>query len=196
MSGFIYLFRQTNTDFYKIGMTQTESVNNRFIAFKTYSPHPVEIVSVIETENPIALEKKIHNIFSEKRLNGEFFRLNEDDVLKIKGFETEKQKEIESFFWQYIIGKNLDLNKIRNLINNLESKENKNENNLERDNRVIDILIKEKTGQKMSSTEVFEYLKTVGIYFESVKSLGVVLKQNFNQKIMQSNGKVKRVYLL
>jgi len=103
MKGYVYVFHQLGTTYYKIGYTTKESVKDRFISFKMYAPNGGEIISVIESENPSRLEKEMHLKFSDKRLNGEFFSLNENDLYILKSFQDKRTRDIIDFVLTEII---------------------------------------------------------------------------------------------
>jgi len=83
-NGFVYLFSQNDTTYYKIGMTTSDSVKSRFASFCTYSPNGANIDLIIPTTNPLKIEKELHKKFSHKRLHGEFFNLSNEDIDVIK----------------------------------------------------------------------------------------------------------------
>lgn len=91
----VYVFRQIGTDFYKIGYTES-SVEERFKSMKMYSPIGAEITSIIHCDNPKVLESDLHKKFKDKRLSGEFFKLDELDIEIIKNYENEKFKDFMS----------------------------------------------------------------------------------------------------
>jgi Meiotically up-regulated gene 113 len=64
--------------FFKIGMTL--DFKSRLEQIKLQLPFKVEEVHRIETDDPEGLERYWHRRFSEKRRNGEWFELSEEDV--------------------------------------------------------------------------------------------------------------------
>jgi len=79
--GFVYFFKQDNSDVVKIGMTKNnESVISRFNAFKTHAPYGATNLGVIETTDPAELEKRLHNKYKAKRINGEFYKLSPEEI--------------------------------------------------------------------------------------------------------------------
>ena len=76
--GYIYLIRNINFE-YKIGITK-KSVNKRVKQLQTGNPHQLEIVSFFFIKNYNKVEKSLHNIYKNKRLNGEWFNLTKEDV--------------------------------------------------------------------------------------------------------------------
>ena len=63
---------------YKIGMTRDFA--SRLDQIKLQLPLPVEVIHKIETDDPEGIEGYWHRRFSEKRQNGEWFSLTEEDV--------------------------------------------------------------------------------------------------------------------
>lgn len=102
MKGYVYVFRQLGTDFYKIGMTTKETVQSRFDSFKTYAPQGAEITHVIKTENAAKLEKAIHSKYAKHRTSGEFFMLTDSLVSEIRNTKDDFQNKLYSLFIQLI----------------------------------------------------------------------------------------------
>lgn len=67
---------------YKIG--KTRNIEDRLAMFGVKLPFNIEIEHVIKTANRHRLEAKLHLHFGHKRLQGEWFDLNEDDLIYIK----------------------------------------------------------------------------------------------------------------
>lgn len=109
----VYLFKQIGTNFVKIGMTKNSDVLARFQQFCTYSPQGAEIVGVIATDNALQLEKNLHNIYKDKRLSGEFFRLTEKECLEIvKKYNDQKRNKAISLFFEIITNETFDIDLI------------------------------------------------------------------------------------
>ena len=111
-NGFVYVFRQINTNYVKIGMTNTESVFDRFANFKMYSPTGAEILAIIETTDANLLESELHNKYSAFRMSGEFFNLNEEQIFALKTrhnlFDGQKNK-YKIFFDELIFNNDLEM---------------------------------------------------------------------------------------
>ena len=75
----LYLMQDGNL--YKIGITN--NLNKRYKTFLTSNPN----IQIIAQSNPISfafqLEQKLHSILKKKRIHGEWFRLNSDDLDQI-----------------------------------------------------------------------------------------------------------------
>jgi hypothetical protein len=83
--GIIYIMKCERTNLYKIGLT-TRSIHTRFNSLKTANPsinlfkYYEEVIDLYEKE------RELHNLFSKKRIDGEWFELNESDLCKIDLF--------------------------------------------------------------------------------------------------------------
>lgn len=72
-----YLMNDENTGFYKIG----KSKNPKYRESTLQSEKPtINLIHVIKQD----IERELHNKFSDKRIRGEWFRLNDEDVSLIK----------------------------------------------------------------------------------------------------------------
>lgn len=67
---------------YKIG--RTTRLTKRIKHFSTLFPFPITLVTTIPTDDPVALEKRLHQRFSELRRTGEWFALSETDLSYIR----------------------------------------------------------------------------------------------------------------
>jgi hypothetical protein len=193
MKGFVYVFKQSGTTFYKIGMSETDSVNDRFIQFKTYSPTGCEIISVIETDHARYLEKKLHTQFAEKRMSGEFFNLTDVDIATIKNYESEKIATLNNFFWQYIVGKNLDLDAMRRVLSLMDKTEN-----VSFDKKTELILLevsKNFNNMSVTNTEIYD---KINAKYPSItkKMLGMILKKKYISKIVRNGNSTNRIYTI
>jgi hypothetical protein len=84
--GCVYFFKHVGLNPVKIGYTTNESPINRFNQFSTYAPFGSQIIGFISTQDPIKLEKTLHDKFSEKRLLGEWFDISETECENIINF--------------------------------------------------------------------------------------------------------------
>ena len=81
--GFVYVIKLGETGFFKIG--RSNNPDRRI--WKEISPVlPVEpeIILTIETGDMVKLEKKLHQRFADKRQNGEWFTLSDEDIKEIE----------------------------------------------------------------------------------------------------------------
>jgi biotin carboxyl carrier protein len=82
---YVYLMKDTANDFYKIGISSKPEYRE-----KTLQSEKPTIELIITKEYPIrkiaeSFEKALHETYSEKRIRGEWFKLEEEDVTNIKG---------------------------------------------------------------------------------------------------------------
>lgn len=68
--------------YYKIG--RTNNVDRRMGEICPKLPFEAEIVHVIEAHNMYEIEAELHRLFNEKRANGEWFELSQEDVEWLK----------------------------------------------------------------------------------------------------------------
>jgi hypothetical protein len=83
--GFVYLL-QSPTGAYKIG--RAIDPEDRLRTFSVKLPFEVEYACLIRTSDMVALERELHQQFEEKRVNGEWFNLDENDVAYIKSLAS------------------------------------------------------------------------------------------------------------
>lgn len=84
VAGYVYLL-QSPTGHYKIGCTSNP--HNRAKTFGIQLPFEVEFLALIYFEDMYALEAEMHEEFAHKRVNGEWFALDDADVEYIKSME-------------------------------------------------------------------------------------------------------------
>lgn len=78
-SGFVYLLKTPLDDtLFKIG--KASDPNNRLRTFNVKLPFPIQYECLIQTSDMSSLEKELHSKFASKRLDGEWFRLGQEDV--------------------------------------------------------------------------------------------------------------------
>lgn len=82
-AGYVYLLHHDGL--YKIGMA--EKLSRRLTQISPVMPHEVTLVHSIKTNDMIGLEAELHEQYASKRMNGEWFALNDKDVqaIKVKG---------------------------------------------------------------------------------------------------------------
>lgn len=90
--GIVYLLNAWGTDKYKIGITKGD-VNKRMKQLQTGCPDEIVLTKLYECEHYRKLEGWMHRKFSSKRIEGEWFILEDEDVLNFideckKGDET------------------------------------------------------------------------------------------------------------
>lgn len=131
--GCVYIFKHNNFTPVKIGCSTKSSPQNRFEQLKTYAPFGAEIIGFVETNEPFKLEKRIHLLFANKRMHGEWFDLNINDIdilmSMLNGYKTHKN---EVYLWMkkngIIINKEIYISDLCNRIRNDCNIENSNRN--------------------------------------------------------------------
>lgn len=86
-TGHIYLL--SGGGYYKIG--KSKNVVTRTSQIMEKLPFKAEVVCTIQSDDMNATESDLHKRFADKRANGEWFELDNDDVEYIKGLSSEKQ---------------------------------------------------------------------------------------------------------
>lgn len=76
--GIVYLINNDGTDQYKIGMT-SRNIEKRFQELKTGNPNLV-LKETYSSENFIKIETLLHRQFEFKKIEGEWFQLDESVV--------------------------------------------------------------------------------------------------------------------
>lgn len=79
-AGYVYLIKSP-TRYYKIG--KTGNPDDRMRTFNVKLPFEVSYLCLIKTDDMHLLEKELHERFSSKRVNGEWFRLKKADIAYI-----------------------------------------------------------------------------------------------------------------
>jgi hypothetical protein len=90
--GYVYFLKSEHG--WKIG--QTNSLQRRFKEIKTLLPFELNLEYTIKTSDYVELEKKLHNFFKDKRINGEWFLLNDDDIKSLYSFCKENKLFLQS----------------------------------------------------------------------------------------------------
>ena len=76
-SGYVYVFRMN--EYYKIGMSIDPEKRRRALK-NMHSPCEIETVMTIRTDHMSILERELHDLFADKRANGEWFALDDGDI--------------------------------------------------------------------------------------------------------------------
>jgi len=84
VAGYVYLL-QSPTGYYKIGCTSNP--HNRAKTFGIQLPFEVEFLALLYSEDMYTFEAEMHEEFAHKRVNGEWFALDDADVEYIKSME-------------------------------------------------------------------------------------------------------------
>lgn len=81
--GFIYILY--GGGYYKIGLTN--DIDRRLAQISPALPFTVELVHTIKTDDMVRIEHFLHEKFADKRANGEWFSLSDDDIEWLKQLE-------------------------------------------------------------------------------------------------------------
>ena len=74
-----YLYMIKNENLYKIGYSS--NWKKRHKAYKTHLGF-VDVIYLTKTNNSFLLENKLHEMFKDKRVTGEWFTLSNEDIIK------------------------------------------------------------------------------------------------------------------
>ena len=88
--GYVYLLQADNGT-YKIG--RTKSPNSRFKQLGILLPYQLETICLIHTQNMSILENQLHARFAKKHVNGEWFKLDKEDIEYIKSLKKEQDEQ-------------------------------------------------------------------------------------------------------
>jgi hypothetical protein len=81
--GYVYIIRDTDvTGYCKIG--KTNNPQRRIGHFDTMLPFSTEVLCILETDNCSFLEYSLHRQYASKRVRGEWFALDDDDIAAIR----------------------------------------------------------------------------------------------------------------
>ena len=80
--GYVYVFQSEATGLYKIGLSINPSKRLKEVSRKQKAS--IVSVATFYVQNMESVEFELHSIFDLKRVSGEWFELNADDVTKIK----------------------------------------------------------------------------------------------------------------
>jgi len=75
-SGFIYLLKSKNL--YKIG--RAKCPKDRLKTYKTENPFGIKVILQRRVDDYIKMEEKLLDMFRDKRVKGEWFKLNKQDI--------------------------------------------------------------------------------------------------------------------
>lgn len=80
-SGYVYLLK-SDSGSYKIG--RSKRPDDRLATFSVKLPFPVRYVCLLKSEDMYSLEKELHARFEQRRIDGEWFALSQEDISYIK----------------------------------------------------------------------------------------------------------------
>lgn len=91
---FVYLIREEFCGLVKIGISSEPTQRLRHL--QTSCPQRLDIVAILQIDNPGTIEAELHVRFSPKHYRGEWFRLTEDDVEGVCEEWESLQQSVES----------------------------------------------------------------------------------------------------
>ncbi len=83
--GFVYLISDDEWGFFKIGLSKNDP-QFRLKNLNTGNSSKLSIVNYFKTANFKKIERLLHMKYADRRVNGEWFKLTDDDILS---FESE-----------------------------------------------------------------------------------------------------------
>lgn len=103
---FVYMFCDPSQDLYKIGVTKN-LYSKRMKQLQTGNGTELHLVKFHETFFPYRIEQFLHSKFSDKREQGEWFRLTIEDIEKFSDLCEEYENLIETLKDNPFFAKNL-----------------------------------------------------------------------------------------
>jgi hypothetical protein len=91
--GLVYLIANDEWTQFKIGVS-TKSLDKRIKSLKTGNGSEITVVKYFETEHHRKVERWMHNKYHNKRLVGEWFSLDDEDIIN---FVSDCQKAHDTF---------------------------------------------------------------------------------------------------
>ena len=86
-TGYIYIIR-SETGEYKIGLTKNLKTDGaRLKSFSVQSPLEIELIHNFYADDTKQAEIKLHEKYAAKRVKGEWFALNQEDIDEIKNIK-------------------------------------------------------------------------------------------------------------
>ena len=92
--GTVYIISDTYGS-YKIGYAK--SFYKRLKSYQTSLPYGPEVIKIIRSKNMRELEKELLNKYKEKRIRGEWFDLNEEDIQYLQNLPKSNNGNILAF---------------------------------------------------------------------------------------------------
>jgi hypothetical protein len=100
----------------KIGSSQ--DIKGRLNGLQTSSPFKLMLITTIQSNNEIKLEKKIHKYLNKFRLTGEWFKINPESIKIISDFGVSEDNFLGLFDFGYPDLKDLEIQKLNKIIHN------------------------------------------------------------------------------
>lgn len=87
----VYAVRQVNTSFFKIGVTK--DVKARLGNMQTGNPHVFQLYAFYPNSRARILEKRLHELLSDRRVRGEWFELTHGDLERMNNYASDFVKD-------------------------------------------------------------------------------------------------------
>lgn len=84
-SGYIYVLKSNQTDLYKIGLSHQPSIRIKTLC--RLERESLQTVALFHTLGMPIIEKELHALFASKRVRGEWFSLDQEDIEYIKSLQ-------------------------------------------------------------------------------------------------------------
>lgn len=81
---YVYLMKDNHTEFYKIGISNDPKYREKTLLSQKPSIELIYKREFVDRELSLVMEKTLHNYFHHKRVRGEWFDLDEEDLIKFK----------------------------------------------------------------------------------------------------------------
>lgn len=191
---YVYFFRETGRPYVKIGMSKND-IQVRFQHFKTYAPLGAYIVGFIKTKKASLLESELHKKYKDKRLQGEFFSITDDEVYNEINKHNSSFGEVVSFLNELIEEHDYSLFDLKKDLKNKVNKLKETKEKYTPDDILINYL-ETKKGTFLTNNQIMNELNDLG-YVISQYELGITLKKiGYNKKRKKNNGISAMVYIL
>lgn len=92
VKGVVYFLKDKEVGLVKIG--RTTDLEKRIKSLEYEYETNLELLAKLPSDNVVNLEKKMHLKFKESNFSGEWFKLSESDIQKIRNLEDEVIKEV------------------------------------------------------------------------------------------------------
>lgn len=88
VNGYVYFMKSKINNWLKIGVSKNPATRQNRI--QTKLPFEIDIVKQIASSNPYKLENNLHILYEDKRMNGEWFDLTDEEIEEICEFNPSK----------------------------------------------------------------------------------------------------------
>jgi len=92
-TGYVYIIKGTHNGEIKHKIGKANNLQNRIKRFEVKIPFDIELVMSFFVREPLKLERDIHLLKKEKRIAGEWFDLDEDDIKDIMEYGYKREME-------------------------------------------------------------------------------------------------------